>query len=201
VTAINGDEITCTTSAHAEGLVDVTMSNGLESAVKLNGFTYVAETVLSLSTNSVSFSVVPGAGSSVGYTVANVYTNAPGGYELTLKSGGSSLVCESNASFTIPSIAADGALTIAGGSHGAWGWSVVEPASAGGLWTGTVPDEPGASDWRIVPAVGISSQIALTDAASAAAGDDYGVYFGAVADRGQPACKYKQSLVITVVGN
>jgi hypothetical protein len=41
----------------------------------------------------------------------------------------------------------------------------------------------------------------LTDAASAAAGDDYGIYFGAVADYGQVACRYKQILTITVLPN
>jgi hypothetical protein len=149
----------------------------------------VVEPTLSLSVtpSDVGFTIGPGAGSSYGYTIATVETDNPNGYKLTLESSGSDLVCEDNSSYTIPSITSDGALTIASGNHGAWGWNI-----------GTVPIEP--SDWKTIP-VGTPAQVADTSAPSALTGDDYGLYFGAMVDNVQPACKYKQTLTVTVVGN
>jgi hypothetical protein len=187
---------------HAAGPVDVVVDNGFENATKVNGYEFIdVYLTLGVAPSAVGFTVAPGSSNS-GYTVANVDTNSPSGYNLTLKSTtGSDLVCEDNGSYTIPSIASDGALTIAGGNHGAWGWSVVEPVSAGGAWTAGVPDEPGASDWKVIPTTGTPAQMANTSAPSASTGDDYGLYFGATTDYVQPACKYKQTLTVTVVGN
>ncbi|MDR1300428.1 MAG: IPT/TIG domain-containing protein [Candidatus Nomurabacteria bacterium] len=209
LTSYTDTQIICTTSAHSPGLVSVKVDNGLQTYTmnanpaanggpvmsgnqSIGGYLYY-EIHLKLSLSDLVFSVPPG-GSNYGYTVANVDTNNPGGYELTLESDGSDLVCES---YTIPSIASDGALSIAADKHGAWGWNVVEPAAMGGSWIGTVPMVPSA--WQTIP-VDMSAVIANPIAPSAADGDNYGVYFGVTADWVQPACNgYKQNLTITVV--
>jgi hypothetical protein len=154
----------------------------------LRGYSYESVSLsLSVSPSDIGFTVAPGGGRGYGYAVATVETDSPSGYNLTLESNGADLVCEDNASYTIPSIATDGALTIAANNHGAWAWNV-----------NTVPAEP--SSWRTIP-TGTPAQIANTSAQSATNGDDYNLYFGAVADNTQPACRYKQNLTITAVGN
>jgi hypothetical protein len=194
VTIVDDNTITVKTPPHVVGAVDVMLNLDGESLTWDDGFEYIVAVYLTLgvSSGSVMYSVSPN-GSNSGYTVANVDTNNPTGYELTLESGGSDLVC---GSYTIPSIAADGTLSIAAGKHGAWGWNVVEPS---GSWTLGVPDEPSA--WRTIP-FGASAIMANPLTPSAVGGDDYGVFFGATVDWGQPACSgYQQTLTITVVGN
>jgi hypothetical protein len=164
-----------------------------------NGYEYFDPYLdLTVLDGEVEFSVAPDGGVGAGFTIANVVTNNPRGYKLSLESAGAELVCGAAA---IPSVAADGVLVIdsGAGKHGAWGWNVVLPAAAGGSWTAGEPDAP--SDWRAAP-FGVEVVMVDADAASAVGGDEYGVYFGAVADFGQAACAgYAQSLVVSVVGN
>jgi hypothetical protein len=184
---------------HAVGPVDVVVNNGFDSATRVNGYSFIDVYIkLGVAPSAVGFAVAPAASNSA-YTITNVDTNNPNGYKLTLESSSNSnLVCESNASYTIPSIVSDGSLTIAGGNHGAWAWNVVPPTSAGGSWTGAIPDEP--TSWKTIT-VGTPAQVALTSTASVSGGEDYGLYFGAIADVAQVACHYKQVLTITAVAN
>ncbi|MDR1196857.1 MAG: IPT/TIG domain-containing protein, partial [Candidatus Nomurabacteria bacterium] len=120
---------------HAVGPVDVVVNNGFDSATRVDGYSFI-DLYLNLGLTSpsdpidgnVSFSVLPN--SSTGnsdYTIATVETNSPSGYKVSLESNDSDLICKDNATYVIPSITSDGALTIAGGQHGAWGWNVVLP--------------------------------------------------------------------------
>jgi hypothetical protein len=201
VTVVNDGTLTFKTPAGSLGVVDVAigglgLTNG-ESVVLEDAWEYEISLSLSVSPNTVDLSVTPGSGASWGYALTAVETDNPNGYELTLKSNGANLVCEDNPSYTIPSIVSDGALTIAGGNHGAWGWNVVPPAPTGS-WTAGVPDTP--SSWKTIP-VATPAQLANTTTPSVSGGNKYGLYFGAIADHGQVACKYEQVLVITAVIN
>jgi hypothetical protein len=204
VTVMDDNTLTFKTPAGSLGVVDVVigglgLTNG-ESVALEDAWEYEVSLSLSVSGGgNVAFSLVPGGGANSGYTVATVKTDNTDGYKLTLESSGGNLVCESNASYTIPSITSDGTLTIATGNHGVWGWSVIPPSPTGS-WTAGAPDEPNANDWKTIP-VGAQTQMADTSTPSALAGDDYGLYFGAMVDNVQPACEYKQVLTVTVTGN
>jgi hypothetical protein len=184
--------VSCTTPVMTAGTrnVVVTTDYGTSNAV---GIGFVEPSLsLTVSLGAVGFSASPNGGTSAGYTVATVGTNNPRGYKLSLESAGSDLVCGSH---TIPSVAGDGALSIAAGKHGAWGWNVVPP---GGTWTLGEPDQP--NTWRIVP-VGTPTVMADTNV-PVPAGESYGVYFGAMVDSGQAACGgYLQSLTVSAVVN
>ncbi|MDR1196703.1 MAG: IPT/TIG domain-containing protein, partial [Candidatus Nomurabacteria bacterium] len=194
--------LTVITPAHAVAeLVDVAVTNswgGVDTVV--DGYEYIDVYLsLSVSPNDVALTVSPDGGVAADYTVANVDTNNPNGYRLTLEATEPDLVCDSDGQYTIPSIVSDGALAAPVGAHGAWAWNVVLPVSAGGLWPAGVPDAP--TSWRVVP-VGVPAVMANTSARSGSAGDDYGLYFGATADWGQPACSaYRRDLTITALGN
>jgi hypothetical protein len=192
-------KLTCTAPAQATGTVDIVVATAYGTITKTGGYTYeIPYLDLTVSPDNVGFTVKPNEGVNSEYVIATVKTNNPGGYTLTLEAANSDLVCEDDAGFVIPSIASDGALTIAAGNHGAWGWNVVVPASSGGAWTGGVPNKP--VSWRKLPAAGVEDLITSSSAESAVAGDDYGLYFGAVVDWAQAACRYRQGLVVTVVG-
>jgi hypothetical protein len=139
---------------------------------------------------AVAFSLTPGGGANAGYVVATVRTDNPSGYTLSMEASGGDLVCSTNAAWTIPSIAADGAL-----ADDTWGYGLSSS------WTGSVPDAPGVSDWKKIP-VGAADTLASSGAVSAVGGDDYGVYFGGKASFATPACNaYKRTLTITAVGS
>jgi hypothetical protein len=198
---VGTDEIHCTMPAHAAGnsAVWLMIYTGAYYDYIMWGYEYKEATIsLAVTPNDVSFVVIPGSNGSSGYTIATVETDNPGGYSLSLESNGAELVCEDNGSYTIPSIASDGGLTIAGGNHGAWGWNVVAPAAAGGVWALGVPDVP--TTWRTIP-FGASATMANASTPSTIDGDKYGLYFGAIADNGQASCHYKQVLIITAVPN
>jgi hypothetical protein len=202
VTVVNDGTLTFKTPAGSLGVVDVVigglgLANG-ESVALEDAWEYEISLSLSVSPSVVSFSVTPSGGVGSGYNVATVKTDSPTGYKLSMESNGADLVCEGNALYVMPSVVSDGVLNIAVGKHSAWGWNVVAPVADGGSWTGTVPDEP--SVWKTVP-VGTPDTLATTSAASAIAGDDYGIFFGAIADWEQPACKYKQDLTVTAIIN
>jgi hypothetical protein len=181
-------QMTCETPPFVAGAADVLVFSNTGTMWRrlVDGF-YFGELSLSLSVDSVAFSVAPGGNVGADYTVATVWTDNPSGYELSLEADGAELVCKDNGSYTIPSIASDGALTVASGKHGAWGWNI-----------STVPIEP--SSWRVIP-FGAPALMASTSAVSALNGDEYNLFFGAVVDYGQPACEYRQVLTITVVAN
>jgi hypothetical protein len=197
-TYVSSTSVKCTTPAGmAAGTRYVTVRTGYGSGTM--GVEFVEPSLeLALAPTSVGFTVSSG-GSGLGYTVATVETNNPYGYELSLVSDGADLVCESSASYVIPSIASGGALAIASDKNEAWGWSVVLPAAAGGSWSGATPNEPGATTWKTIP-TGAAAQIAKTSA-SAIAGDDYGVFFGATVNSAQAAWRYGQRLTFSAVGN
>jgi hypothetical protein len=186
-TSVSDTEVTVVMPAAPAGTGELRVGNGIDSPI---GASYTYESVslsLSVSPSDIGFTVAPGGGGGYGYAVATVETDSASGYKLTLESNGADLVCEDNAAYTIPSIATDGALTIASGKHGAWGWNV-----------NTVSTEP--TSWRTIP-IGTPAQIANTNTPAATNGDDYNLYFGAVADNAQAACRYRQTLVVTATAN
>jgi hypothetical protein len=144
---------------------------------------------LGLDSGDVEFSVTPNAGIGSGYSVATVRTNNQTGYTLSMVADGESLVCAGHASWTVPSIAADGDL-----EDDSWGYGVST------TWTGRVPDAPGAGGWRVIPTSAADGVLASPSAPTTEVGDKYGLYFGAKVSYSTPACSaYRQSLTITAV--
>jgi hypothetical protein len=203
---VSNTEITCVTSAHAVGLVDVVVDNGPWGSATLpavwtdtgtssssnqvvgniqSGFLYEAIYInLALSTNDISYSVSPAAPENQGYTIATVGTNNPTGYDLSLVSSGSDLVCGSH---NIQSLSSTGSLIA-----NAWGYNAVPPS---GSWTAGVPDTPTA--WKPIP-VGLGES--LHSSGSATAGEDTGIYFGTKVNSTQAACNsYARTLTVTAL--
>jgi hypothetical protein len=186
--------ITCTTTEHAAGPVDVTVSNGSEEISLSEAFTYVEPSLsLELSHSTLNFTITPGSGIGTSYTVATVETNNTVGYNLSMEANGSNLVCAANSAWTIPSISNNGNLV-----DDSWGYGLGdfdEAANAGaGAWSPP-------STWHKIP-TSTGDTLFDSDSPSADSGDLHGVYFGVKVGFNTTACaNYTQTLTITVVAN
>jgi alpha-tubulin suppressor-like RCC1 family protein len=207
VKSVSDSAIVCTTTAHAAGAVAVKVENSAGSVVEnpvvdaatgaaSKGFLY-HDFSLSLSTGGspIAYTLNPaGQPDGYGYTVATVTTNNPTGYVVEMAAHGADLVCQSDGSLKIPALAADGALDIAAGNGGVWGYGVVPPT---GTWSGAVPNPP--NTWRKIP-VAVPDEVANTSVASATSGDKYGLFFGTKVNFLQASCNaYTQQIEITAV--
>jgi hypothetical protein len=166
------------------------------------GFYY--ELWLDLGVGNVAFDTSPVSNGDSQYTLATAETNSSTGYDLSIVTDNSELVCEGNATIVMPSVASAGALTISAGAHGAWGWSVVKPAGLGGSWTGSPPDLkpelPENPTWQPAP-VGAGATIGNYAQRPPTEGHSYGLFFGAKVDMGQATCVYGQTLTVSLVAN
>jgi hypothetical protein len=190
VSDFTNTSITCTTGAHAAGLVDVTVSVGYgdnHTDTVTDGFLYIVFS-LTLSVDSVQIELSPTSPTGAGSTAVSVRTDNPTGYSLMIRAenGDNALNC------TIPgSTAKFQSITAAGPlSDNTWGlglgsiepyvWNpipIVNTDMVPPVFTPTGPDQDGTAD------------------------DSYMLWFGARVTQNQLACTYTAVLVITVVAN
>ena len=154
-TLVDNETITCDTPARAAaGLVSVTVSNGTETYTmqavvdpngngvyptqdglgrSTGGFLYADDVYIELeaSTASVDLNVSISTPFDSDYATLSVITNNATGYDLYMQSGGSTLVCTSNGSLTIPS-------------------TVLNTVSAGS-WAYQVGNSPTSNGWAAAP--------------------------------------------------
>ncbi|MDR2063914.1 MAG: LamG domain-containing protein [Candidatus Nomurabacteria bacterium] len=182
VKLIDENTIKCTTTAHAAGPVNVQVANSAMSATLPAAFTYYEEPFISLSVDSnLDISATPGI-LAADHVTANVKTNNPSGYDLSISASSVDLVCESDSSKKIL------ALPSAAGpmSNNRWGYAV----DGGSL---TVP-----SSWKgvtnsLVPIAGSSTP---TDPDT---GVDTTVWVGTRVDYSLPVCSYIGNVTFTAV--
>ena len=196
--------ITCTTGAHAAGVVDVTVTTGAganhtdtmvgatnpSTGDVTSGFLYIL-TGIAVSSNSVAFGLVPGTVGS-GNTIVSVTTDNPTGYALKLRANSQGgvitnpdwLKCTdlgSTAKFLPVSVAGPLAANT-------WGWAT--GLSAPSSWK-AVP----LSDATMVPVVNHPTGPGQDGSAS----DSYTLWFGAFADMNLPPCAYSAHVMVTVL--
>lgn len=182
---ISGDVYGC--GDNSDGQVGDNTSNSCDVLVPVDTTDVVGLDIsIGLSSHSVAFSVEPTSTGESGGSIATVTTLVPTGYSLTIEADGSDLVCNVGSTPpTIPSLVSDGAFP-AGESR--WGWNLGTLVS--GSWQAP-------TTWQTIP-VGSPKLIASTNSASALAGDDYGIYFGARVNYQQEPCNdYTQDVTLT----
>ena len=186
--------IICTTTAHAGGLVDVTVTTGSgvnHTDTLAGGFTYVLLS-LSLDTQYVNINVTP---STIGTGKVTLYaqTDNSKGYKLQMRAddgdagttNDNRLKCVSPSTAYFSSISSVGAL-----ADNTWGWGV--GVSAPVNWN-PVP----LSDTQLTtPTIGPSGPMG-----DGAAADTYSLWYGVKMSWTQPQCVYTARIVITALPN
>ncbi|MDR2063672.1 MAG: hypothetical protein LBQ02_02680 [Candidatus Nomurabacteria bacterium] len=134
---------------------------------------------LTLSSSDINLAVMPNVETS-DYTQVTVDTTATNGYKLTMSvsTSDSDLICGTDNSYTIPSIASAGNL-----NSNTWGFSHATNTA--------IP-----STWQPIPA---SSPITLTNktAPTITGGDTTYLHFGVKADYSQQPCDYTSQITLT----
>jgi len=190
IQVVNNNTITCTTTAHTGGLVDVRITNGIETVTLSDAFTYIPVTIsISSATQNVNIDLMPGnpvnctANPRIGCAQNNVTvtTNNPTGFTLRLsmqtndqplRRDGNSLTHMIN---PIPT-------TVIGENE--WGFS---------LNSGT--------SWLAVPPMSNPAVIRTTTVATPTTGETTPVFFGARVNHTIPAGQYSGHVTFTAVAN
>jgi hypothetical protein len=199
----SGLPITCTTTAHAAGTVDVVITLGNGEIVTIpDGYTY-DDLFLTLNTDdggaddNAATVADPAVNSGLGTTSTdvNITTNAPHGYSLYARAdrtpatddgaaGDDRLTCAATTSYFAP-LATPGAIPA-----GQWGWKF------GDTTTPTTWATPVLTDTLLTTtanASGTANDGALADTAK--------MWFGARAATTMPSCTYQTTVVYTVIAN
>jgi hypothetical protein len=209
--------IKCTTTAHSEGAVSVTVSNGARNAVALSGFLYQTSYIsIDVGLTNDSSKVVisddngttdvdgkitptPGGTFAKGSHTLTATTNNSKGHYLTIStnSASNSLEHTSMAGVSIPATAntcswSDASRTLANDtdntlSNNTYGFTL----SSSDLTAQKLCQIPNSNS-----PLTIKSTTEANDT-----GDDTVVYYGAKIDARQPAGEYKATIVFTAIGN
>jgi hypothetical protein len=196
VTSVTETQITCITTPHAAGAVDVSVESGNEVLTFPTQYMFTDPNALSLSISGkdVSFSASPNGEtwSNDTPTIATVQTSNPTGYSLSMVADGSALVCTTSVTATIPSVAQNGIL-----DDGTWGYGLGTYNDSEDIWT-----KPGNNSWKRIPLNDTEGLLSNRATPSAAEGDSYAIYFGVKPSYQTPACPdYQQHITITAVTN
>jgi hypothetical protein len=189
ITAVSDIAITCTTSAHSAEVVDVAVSATGMAFELVDGYEY---------TDQLPFIELGVAGSldmggSPGQLIAdhitaNVKTDNPDGYSLSVSAEDVDLICVSDNSKKITALS--GTKTT-NEMLNQWGYAVdPNPLSP------TLP-----TSWTGITSSGTAITTTSTPQTDPSIGEDTLVWFGAKVDWSLPACKYGGTLTFTVVGN
>jgi hypothetical protein len=179
LTVVNDSTITCTTPAGSAGAkaTEFTMAG---DSFGLADYTYEEVFVsVAVDDDSLNLSGLPNQLMTGNLTV-NTITNNPTGYNLTIKSADTDLICETDSSSFIPAVSGT-----ATDLNNTWGYAV--GATTPNTWTG-ITTSP----------VLIKNFITATDLTL---GDDTGIWFGAQVDISKPACKYSGTVTFTAMTN
>jgi hypothetical protein len=186
VMVVDDNTLSFVTPVGVIGVADVVIS-GLgdgESLTLANAWEYESYLTLSISNNGlVNLSPVPNGGTNANFLTANVKTDHPDGYQLSIESTETDLLCETNTGAKITALSGTGTLT---NNH--WGYAKDEEPT---------PTEP--TDWTGV-ATAPTPIKTLATAPDPINGDTTRLWFGAMVDYALPACNYAGTVVITVVG-
>jgi alpha-tubulin suppressor-like RCC1 family protein len=208
VVVVDRNTLTCTTTAHVAGLVDVavTSSDGASSAVLDDGYDYVEIYISINSTGAVDLGAIeptPAGVLSATSDTVSVKTNNPTGYRMSISTNQPSTNSHASdmAHLSIPSAYLSTTtnscswndtseiLTNTNNalSNNTWGFSMVSTS---------------LSDQKFCQVPSLSSPLVVKSTAAAdEVGDETEVYFGARIDLVQVAGKYQSNIVYTAVGN
>jgi hypothetical protein len=188
VTVVDDGTLTFETPAHSAGVVDVVISglNG-ESVTLTNAWEYqfVPSITLTLDKTDINLIASPNGGIVTDYLTANVITNNPNGYNLSIEASQPDLKCVSGSNtYTIPALTSTFQSPTAM-TDNRWGYNI-------GSTTPTT--------WA-----GITSSAELIDSFNTTTDPDDGrdtiIWFGTQVNFSQPACSdYATTITITVVG-
>jgi len=149
----------------------------------------IGETLMLTLTGTGNFGTVSVSSANIAAQNANVKSNFDAGYTLILNDvdTDTDLIGTGTATNTIPTLSAASTL-LSGQSTSAWG-----------VYLGTGTTGAGGSTFQPMPAsTGTPLQVASTTAASAAAGDDYPVTYGAQISGSQAADIYQDDVIYTL---
>lgn len=184
---LSSTTITCTTSAHDAGWVDVYVDNGLEDATLIDGFIYIDITLdIGVTEGVLVVSTSPSDDTQTASATVTVSTNSPNGYVVTVEmiSEEQRLKNESmnyylnqtNGSWASP-------ITL---STNTWGFATTDGIFSGGKFAA-------------IPKKGSPQTIMLSN--SPTISDVSTIYTGANVDTTQPAGSYVGSILYTAVPN
>jgi hypothetical protein len=180
---VSTTQMNCTVPAGSAGgatAVSVTTAGGTTSLS--GGYTYIVSLSLALNKSELEMSGVPGD-LIADYLIANVKTDNPKGYNLSIESTRSDLICTGDSSSykitALPSTA--GAM-----QDNKWGYSVSAGASPPSSWAGVT-----------TTTATIDSSTSPTDLTM---GRDTKVWFGLRVDFSLPVCSYDGEVTFTAVG-
>jgi hypothetical protein len=147
--------------------------------------TYKAAYVtLGISSDNLAFSIAPtGDGASAsGFVTITTTSNNPTGYQLTVSTDDSDLICRANNSYILPSMSGTGSL-----ETNRWGYSKVLAEDI----DGSAP-----TSWQAVPVAPLAGTLE-NFGSQAKTGRRLELYIGAKANFSLPACKYGGTVVVT----
>ncbi|MDR2063335.1 MAG: IPT/TIG domain-containing protein [Candidatus Nomurabacteria bacterium] len=189
VTAVTATAITCTTSAHAAGTVDVTVDAAAMQFVLAGQYEYTSQQpFIEIYVDSDDFGMggVPSELISGNLTV-NVKTDNPTGYNLSVHADDVDLSCVSDTSKKILALPATAGLM----SDNHWGYAVdanplspTTPTTATN-WTGLT------TGGAVIGGSGTATDLTL--------GEDTVVWFGTKVDWTLPACSYTGGVTFTAI--
>ncbi|MCL1876920.1 IPT/TIG domain-containing protein, partial [Candidatus Saccharibacteria bacterium] len=176
VVVVSDTQITCTTGAHAAGIVAVAVAIGSDTASLANAYEYLVPTYITLEWDDSEDSLeISGAASSGGTVLSEsttviVSTNNAAGYllKLSMNTSEQRLVCTTGAGanhYLGPATSASLGLN-------EWGYSLNS-----------------GSSWAAVPALASPVTVANTNAANES-GDSTAVLFSGKLNNSTPACRY-----------
>jgi hypothetical protein len=165
-------------------LVSFALGTG-QDMIKNIGF-QPASLSLALDSNNLAFSVTPtsSGGQNSGFVTVTTTTDNPTGYELTLSTSNSNLVCQTNSSYIIPGMTGTGAL-----QTNTWGYSKVLAENIGG----STP-----TSWQAVPVAPAQGTLEKYNSPTTT-GRKLELYVGAKVNLTLPACDYGGVVTITAV--
>jgi hypothetical protein len=187
ISIVDNNTLTCVTSAHAAGVVDVTVVLGGETASLANSYEYEVKRI-DLALTSGNIVNLTGAIGDLwtGSLVANAETNNPSGYGLWISASQPDLKCVSGPNtYTLPSLTAPFTAPI------------TRPDNRYGFNTGA--NQP--TTWA-----GVTSSDQKIDNSNSATnpslGRDTKIWFGTKVNLAQPACgNYTTAVTLTAIVN
>jgi hypothetical protein len=175
----------CTVPAGSAGgaaAVSVTTAGGTTSLS--GGYTYIVSLSLALNKSELEMSGVPGD-LIADYLIANVKTDNPKGYNLSISASDVNLTCAGDNTKQIAALPS----TAGAMQNNKWGYSVSDGSS-------NIP-----SNWTGITTSMVSVD-GLIGSATGENGRDVAVWFGTRVDLTQPPCaNYATKVIFTAIGN
>jgi hypothetical protein len=182
-TFLDATALSCITPAHTAGVVDVVVTTSDGSDTMVGGFEFI-EPSLTLTVDKSAFAMAGSPDSLIAdYLTANVVTDNPKGYNLTIEAGDVDLTCVSDAGAKITALPSVAGVMV--DNH--WGYAVgaVGVESPPSVWTGV------SGSAVVVDGYGGATDLVL--------GRDTVVWFGTRVDTSLPACGYGGSVIFSAI--